>query len=145
VRYQINSFPITEGYSTEFVASFIFLGDKAPKVKVQSDFSDGQVIDIYEYDQERRDRKTLIIALGILIPIAIVFLIFIVWQTNSDRKRLIKRIESEALKEYESFAKENKNFNKGSAVELSVNSYLSAIGKANNSSQEGVQKTHTST
>ena len=96
VRYKIKSFPTDDDYSTEFVASFIFLGDKAPKVKVQSDFTDGNVIDIYKYDQSRRNRKELIIVFSIALPLAILFLFYLSWQTKKDKVRMHKRILTEA-------------------------------------------------
>ncbi|MDO6569090.1 hypothetical protein Q4561_18605 [Alteromonas sp. 1_MG-2023] len=98
VRYKIKSFPIEDDYSTDFVASFIFLGDIAPAVKVQSDFTDGKVIDIYKYDQSRRERKEIIEALSVLIPLVIIFFIFIFWQTKKDKIRMQNRIVSEAEK-----------------------------------------------
>lgn len=96
VRYMLKSFPKDNDDSTDFVASFVFLGDIAPKVRIQSDFSDGKVVDIYEYDQSRRDKKAFLILLAISLPLAALVLLYLSWQAKRDKKRIRTRIINEA-------------------------------------------------
>ena len=89
VRYKITSMPTVNNTKTEFVASFVFLGDVLPSMKVQSDYADEKVLAINKYDSEKAAKKQLFeIFLGVML-----FTILFVGVLYFDSKRSQKRFE----------------------------------------------------
>jgi len=121
VRYQISSMPITESYDEDFIASFVFLGEKLPKVKLQSDYSDGKVISIYEYDKEKREQKLQMIVAIIVISALLLFLFFIIATEKKQKKKFIKKL-SDSAKNLDGY-----DLPKETLVKIVITSYESAI------------------
>lgn len=123
VRYEISSFPVSEDRSTDFVASFIFLGDKPPKVKVLSDYIDGKAISINRYNKEADIRNTAIVGLSVSVFVVFLLMFPIVWQQKRDKKHLLIRIGNIA----EEF--EGTDLPKDKLREIAILSYTNAIDK----------------
>lgn len=123
VRYKISSLPIADDYDTDFVASFVFLGGSSPKVRVQSDYTDGKVISIYEYDKDRREWKKTIQFLLVLISCFLVFMIWMFWDAKRSKGKFLNRLGSEAE------ALEGTGIEKEQLRRIAMDSYLNATKK----------------
>ncbi len=96
VRYKISSLPVADDYKTDFVASFVFLGNSPPKVRVQSDYNDGKAISIYKYDKDRRKRNQIIQIILIVITFIFLFLIGVIWDARRNKERFLNKLGSAA-------------------------------------------------
>ena len=131
VRYKISSLPVADGYETDFVASFVFLGDRTPKVKVQSDYTDGKVISIYEYDKDRRERNQTILVLSIVIPVVLLFIAWVSWDIRKSKDKFIAKIGSAAE------TMRGTGLSKEELRKIAIDSYRIATNKTNKSSSAG--------
>jgi len=127
VRYKISSLPVADDYETDFVASFVFLGDSSPKVRVQSDYTDGKVISIYEYDKDRRERNQIIQILSIFIPLTLLFVAWGIWDARRNKGKFITKLGSAAE------TIENTGIDKEKLREIAITSYKIATKKTNKS------------
>jgi hypothetical protein len=127
VRYKISSLPIADDYDTDFIASFVFLGDSSPKVRVQSDYTDGKVISIYKYDKARRERNQLIQFFSILALCFLALIAWAIWDTRRSTDKFLKKLglAAETL-EYTGIDKEKLR-------EVAIESYQIATKKINKS------------
>lgn len=127
VRYKISSLPIADDYNTDFIASFVFLGDSSPKVRVQSDYTDGKVISIYEYDKDRRERNQIIQILFVFIPCILLFLAWSVWDIRRNKGKFLDKLGSAAE------TIEGTGIDKTKLREIAVESYKIATRRTNKS------------
>lgn len=126
VRYKISSMPAAEKYETDFIASFVFLGEESPKVRVQSDYTDNKAISIYEYDKEKREKKATIILLSIFIPFLVVLIVCLIWVPKRDNAKFLIKI-GDAAETIEEF-----NIEKEKLRKIAIESYQIASTKNNN-------------
>lgn len=127
VRYKISSLPVADNYNTDFIASFVFLGENSPKVRVQSDYTDGKVISIYEYDKDRRERDQIIHILSILIPCILLFLAWTIWDTRRNKGKFIAKLGAAAE------TIDGTGVNKEILRKIAIESYQIATKKTNKS------------
>lgn len=125
VRYKISSLPVADGYDTEFVASFVFLGEKSPKVRVQSDYTDNKVISIYEYDKDRRERNEIFLIFSIFIPFLAIFIGWLIWDAKRSKEKFLNKI-GDAAETIGEFGVEKDKLRK-----IAIESYMLATKKTN--------------
>jgi len=125
VRYKVSSLPVADDYNTEFVASFVFLGERSPKVRVQSDYTDNRVISIYKYDKERRERNEIVQIFSILIPLLVIFIVWLIWDQRRSKEKFLGKLgdAAETIGEF--------NVEKEKLREIAVESYKQATKKTN--------------
>lgn len=127
VRYKISSLPIADDYKTDFIASFVFLGDSSPKVRVQSDYTDGKVISIYEYDKDRRERTQIIQILSVFIPGILLFIAMAAWDARRNKSKFLAKLGSAAE------TLDGTGIDKQKLREIVIESYQIATKKTNKS------------
>ena len=129
VRYKISSLPVTANYDTDFIASFVFLGKSAPKVRVQSDYVDNKVISIFEYDKKKRERNELIVVFFVFILLVILFVGWLIWDSKRSKDRFLEKLgnASEKLGEF--------GISKEQIRKIAIESYKIATSKTNKTLQ----------
>ena len=125
VRYEVSSMPVSDDYDTEFIASFVFLGETSPKVRVQSDYTDNKVISIYEYDKVRRERNEIIQIFSIFIPLLAIFIAWLIWDTRRSKAKFLDKL-GDAAEEIGEFSIEKEKLR-----EIAIESYKRATKKTN--------------
>ncbi|GAA0689982.1 hypothetical protein GCM10009104_15700 [Marinobacterium maritimum] len=123
VRYEVSSMPVADDYDTDFIASFVFLGETSPKVRVQSDYTDNKVISIYEYDKARRERNEIIQIFSIFIPLLALFIAWLIWDTRRSSAKFLDKL-GDAAEEIGEFS-----IGKEKLREIAIESYKRATKK----------------